>query len=524
MTPESAAPPDACDVVVIGAGFSGLCAAGLLSAAGLSVCVLEEQPQPGGYLQGFTRKDFNFDSAIHWLNGMGPNGLTARLLSALGDDWPACPRLDRYWRYKGESFDYLLTDRPDDLRDALAADYPAAKDGLERFFADCRKLGERLELMYRRMRSIETMNVFGLSVFGLKMLKWYLPVRKLLRAPMPEGLLDYAAEPGLAKVFCAEERLAAVAVPIAWAYQGDFFAPPAGGSRVLVDWMVDRVRALGSSVSLGTPVERVRLADGQASGVELADGQAVSARAVIAACDVDRLYNRMLPPEAVPQKLKSKLQQAEAYYSSLMLFCGLSCPAEDLGLGPEMIRLGLDDVDRPDHERGGPQRASLLVMAPSTRDASMVPEGCGSLTVQCPAWLADHDRWHTGPDLTRGQAYRDFKQQQADILLDRIDRQLVPGIRDKLALLEIATPVTFHRYTANAGGSIMGAKPSDENIKLRIAHNRTPVPGLFLAGHWAEYGGGVPMAAKAAANACLLALRGLDKTAYRQLRDLVDGR
>ena len=524
MTPESDALPAACDVAVIGAGYSGLCAAGLLSAAGLTACVLEEQPQPGGYLQGFARQGFTFDSAIHWLNGMGPTGLTARLLTAMGEGWPECPRLDRYWRYKGESFDYLLTDKPDDLRDALAADFPAAADGLRRFFADCRELGERLELMNRRMRSIETMNIFGLSVYGLKMLGWYLPVRKLLRAPMPEGLLAYADEPGLSKVFCAEERLAAVAVPIAWAYQGDFFAPPIGGSRVLVDWMVQRVRALGSTVSLGTPVERVRLEDGRATGVELADGRVVTARAVIAACDVDRLYNRMLPPEAVPRKLKNKLSQAEAYYSSLMLFCGLSCPAEELGLGPEMIRQGLDDVDRPDHERGGPARASLLVMAPSTRDASLVPAGCGSLTVQCPAWLDDHDRWHTGPDLTRGQAYRDFKRQQADILLDRIERQLVPGFRDKLELLEIATPVTFHRYTANAGGSIMGAKPSDENIRLRIAHNRTPVPGLFLAGHWAEYGGGVPMAAKAAANASLLALKGLDKTAYRGLRDLVDGK
>lgn len=511
-------------MAIIGAGASGLCAAGLLSAADLSVCVLEEQPQPGGYLQGFSRQGFHFDSAIHWLNAMGPTGLVGRLLSAMGDDWPACPRLDRYWRYKGESFDYLLTDDPDQLRDALSADFPAARDGLARFFADCRKLGQRLELMYRRMRSIETMNPFSLTGYGLKMLHWYLPVRKLLRSPMPDGLLAYTAEPGLARVFCAEERLAAVAVPIAWAYQGDFFAAPAGGSRALVDWMVDWVRAQGSTVTLNAPVAQVRLQDGRAGGLVLEDGQQIAARAVIAACDVDRLYNHMLPPEAVPQKLKSKLAQAEAYYSSLMLFCGLSCPAEDLGLGPEMIRLGLDDVDRPDHERGGPQRASLLVMAPSTRDASMVPAGKGSLTVQCPAWLADHDRWHTGPDLERGQAYRDFKQQQAEILLDRIEAQLIPDLRARLELLEVATPVTFQRYTANAGGSIMGAKPSDENIKLRIAHNRTPVPGLYLAGHWAEYGGGVPMAAKAAANASLLALKKIDRSAYRRLRDLVDGK
>ena len=63
--------------------------------------------------------------------------------------------------------------------------------------------------MYRRMRSIETMNFLSLTGYGLKMLKWYLPVRKLLRAPMPEGLEAYTAEPGLARVFCAEAKIVA---------------------------------------------------------------------------------------------------------------------------------------------------------------------------------------------------------------------------------------------------------------------------------------------------------------------------
>ena len=54
------------DVIVIGAGISGLTAAGLLSRAGLSVCVLEMDARPGGYLAGFRRKDFRFDlSLIH---------------------------------------------------------------------------------------------------------------------------------------------------------------------------------------------------------------------------------------------------------------------------------------------------------------------------------------------------------------------------------------------------------------------------------------------------------------------------
>ena len=54
------------DVIIIGAGVSGLTAAALLSKAGLKVCVLERHYLIGGYLQGFDRKGFVFDTAIHW--------------------------------------------------------------------------------------------------------------------------------------------------------------------------------------------------------------------------------------------------------------------------------------------------------------------------------------------------------------------------------------------------------------------------------------------------------------------------
>ncbi len=63
------------DVIVIGAGIGGLTAAALLSKAGLSVCVLEKEPHVGGYLAGFRRKQFIFDTAIHWLNQFGPEGI-----------------------------------------------------------------------------------------------------------------------------------------------------------------------------------------------------------------------------------------------------------------------------------------------------------------------------------------------------------------------------------------------------------------------------------------------------------------
>ena len=70
----------------------------------------------------------------------------------------------------------------------------------------------------------------------------------------------------------------------------------------------------------------------------------------------------------------------------------------------------------------------------------------------------------------------------------------------------------------------MGAKPGRENMQNKVAHYQTPVKNLLLGGHWAELGGGVPIAVKAGANATLLILKEENKNAFRTLTAYIDGK
>jgi len=158
--------------------------------------------------------------------------------------------------------------------------------------------------------------------------------------------------------------------------------------------------------------------------------------------------------------------------------------------------------------------------------SSLAPEGKGTLVVQTAAYLDYADRWHTGPGLARGAAYRDCKRRYADILLDRVERALALGLRKHIEVMEVATPVTYWRHTGNRDGSIMGARPTRRNIRgslrHRIAHHRTPVRNLLLGGQWAEYGGGAPAAVKAGTNASLLVLKQTNPRAFADLREVMD--
>lgn len=524
MVEQDGQVPEKCDVIVIGAGAGGLTAAALLARAGIRTVVFEAGAQVGGYLAGFQRNGFHFNTSIEWLNQCAPGGFIHNLLRHLGDDFPECPPLRRIRRFKSEAFDYLLTTDPGELRDALIRDFPADEEGIRAFFRDAAAMGERLRRLDRRAIGPQTMPWKERLVWGVQMFCWLLPIIPFLRTPVDRGLRRYFRSPGLQALFNSQETLMAVMVSVAWASSGNFQSCPAGGSAALAQWLHRQIVAGGSRLFVNRRVARVLLdSAGKASGVELADGVRVSAPYVIAACDLQTLYEQMLPPGAVPARLLQALRNADLQHSCFSIFLGLDCSPAAFGFGEEALHLTRLDVTREEQSGGDPRRTLISVNAPSLRDSTLAPPGKGTLTIHCPAYFEAAAHWRTGPGLTRGEDYRRYKEEFADILLDRVEASIAPGLRRHIEVREIATPVTYWRYTGNTKGSISGAKPTRKNIHAGIAHYRTPVPHLLVGGHYGEYGGGVPMAMKAGTNASLLVLKELKTEAYHRLREVLHG-
>lgn len=517
--------PQSCDVAIIGAGAGGLTAAALLAKAGLHCLVFEADSQPGGYLAGFERRGFSFNTSIEWLNQCGPGGFVANLFAHLGDTPPECPPLRRIRRFKSDDFDYLLTSDPDQLRDQLIRDFPGDAAGIRAFFRDAERFGRHLHRLNSKTLGRETLNLFEKAVRAAQMLRWILPVVRHVRTPIDRGLRRYFGSNGAQRLFSSHESMMAVMVSIGWAYAGNFQRCPQGGSQTIARWLCERIAATGSRVVLNQRVEEVRLdARGAAVGVRLADGRQVDARYVIAACDIQTLYRRMLPAGTIPERLQTAIRQADHYHSYFSIFLGLDCDPALLGFGEEALHLTRSDVSRAEHSGGDPQRSMIAVLAPSLRDPSLAPPGKGTLTIHCPAHLDYQQQWRTGPGLSRGPEYQALKREVAEVLLDRVEAAVAPGLRRHIEVMEISTPVTYWRYTGNAGGSISGVKPTGRNIRAGVAHLRTPVGKLLIGGHCGEYGGGVPIAVKAAANASLIVLQELNPTGYAELKAVLQGR
>lgn len=533
----STSTPPAYDVIIIGAGISGLTAAALLSRLSTKVLVVEMDTRPGGYLAGFRRLDYRFDSAIHWLNQLGPQGLVTRMFDLIGTDHPVALPQKLIKRYLTDQHDYLLTDNPDLMKAALISDFPHERHGIERFFKAAYTIGRSFSVLGTISRADETMNILQRIALGLRKFKFVIPFIKYVfytgDKGVTKGLNKFFKDPGLHAIFASEQDLLSILVPIGWAYFGDYQSPPHGGSQVFPEWLAHVVESCGNTISYRSKVSEVILKDGEAIGVRYRlkgkdQDTVVYAKEVLACCDVEALYERMLPPTAVPQEMKDRLRNAKLYSSSLTVSLALDCPAESLGFGGEMIYLAQSGLTREEHSGGNPHKTDISILAPSIRDKSMAPEGCGTLTLYIPAFFEQEDNWRTERnekgDLVRGAAYKELKQAYADILIDRVEALVAPGLRSHIVYCDIATPITHWRYSGNRAGTMMGARPGKENMQAKVAHYRTPVKHLTLGGHWAELGGGVPVAVKAASNAALIVLQRLDAKLAQLLADYMDGR
>ena len=341
---------------------------------------------------------------------------------------------------------------------------------------------------------------------------------------LKKGLDRFFKNPRLQQIFSGEQELLGCLIPIGWSYFHDFQSPPKGGSQVIPQWLQYVVNYYQNPVALQCQVKEIFLEKGRCTGLSFEHRgkiQRLNSKYIIAACDIETLYEKMLPPDAIPSDLKKRLRKADLYSSSITVSLALDCTAESLGFNEELVHL-VDENQRYDDQSGGdPKLSEISILAPSMRDKSLAPENQGTLTLYMPACMDYKNEWETKLDVfgkrIRGEAYQQLKKEVADILIKRVEEKIAPGLREHILFYEVATPVTHWRYTGNKNGTMMGARPGRQNMKNKISHYRTPVKNLILGGHWAELGGGVPIAAKAGANASLLILKKEKPRAFRLL-------
>ena len=503
------------DAVVVGAGHNGLVCAAYLARAGRRVLVVERADRVGGVTATVElAPGYRAPAVLHDVGrlrravirdlGLEPHGLrvveppvpafapdpdgggialhadpvrTAEELKARSPrDAEAFPEFDRRVRSVASFMAHVAAATPPDL------DHPSMSDALLglRLGRSFRGLGRRAGREVLRVLPMPVADLVG-DVLDTDLLRALLAARGVALTAMG----PWAA--GTAGVFMMDA-----------AAGGGAAGRPryaAGGPGALAEALERSVRSAGAEVRTGAEVAAVTARDGRVTGVALASGEEIPARAVVSAADPKRTLSWLDPVVAGPTLLwrgrhirtPGSVAKVNLALSGLPAFRDVGDP--EVLTGRIVVSSGIDHMERAadDRKYGRMSEAPWLeVTIPSLTDPSLAPRGAHVASI-----LVHHAPYH----LRDGDWDDRARDRLGDVVLRALERH-APGMSSLVEARQVLAPPDLERDHGLTEGCILHAEPGLDQFfawrpLLGHARYRFAIPGLYLAGSGGHPGGGI---------------------------------
>ncbi len=465
-------------IIIIGAGLAGLSAGCYARMNGFQTRIFELHDKPGGLCTSWTRKGYTIDYSIHDLSGPRPESALYFLWEELGalKNVPMHYNAE-FWRVEDEAGNALAMYTDIDRYQAqLKALSPADAALIDRYIKDVKKF-TRIEF-------------FGLLAGGIKGVMGMLPT---LPAMMIWGKPSMAA-------FAAQFKDAFLqrAFPyLQYGFEGipmmlhmnflamchnRFLGYPVGGSLAFAKAIAHRFTVLGGELQYRAKVTKVLVEDNRAKGVRLADGSEHFADVVISAADgYTTIYNMLdgVYTNATIKGYYDAVPDRQDMNTTVGIGVAQAFPAE--------VRAITYLLDSPIMLAG--EKRDHVDVEFYTDETGLAPQGKTTIKILYPS---KYSYWKALAQ--NADDYKAAKQKDADALITLLDARFA-GFKDKVEMVDVATPLTVERFTGNIRGSQAWAAPGGNFFSMMKGFART-LPGLqnfYLTGQWALASLGIPM-------------------------------
>ena len=476
------------DAIVIGSGSGGLTAALALARAGQRVAVFERHTLPGGYSQSFSANGFSFSPGIHYIGQLDPGGGLRRIYEGLG---VANDLL--FLELDPDGYDRVFVG--DERFDIPKGRQHFAERLKQRFPKDAAGIDRYFDIVHRMSEEIAFASPRGLADTALLPIRMRTTLRHGLR-PLARFLDGITRDPLLRAILsiqAGDHGMAPSRAPTALhaglqSYYFDGACYPRGGGHAIPDALVKQIRAHGGEVVLGNGVERILTEGRRAVGVRLDDGSEVSADAVISNADPTTTWLGLLPREAVPGRLRRRVEQLAYSVSTVSLFLAVDMDLRAAGLDSGNVWYSrTTDVDEAYRlaDRGDlaqvEEMPGLFFNVTTLKDPTLRDDGLHTVEAMALARSHSFDRWRDTRPGHRPADYHALKDQLGDAILAAIERFL-PGFRESVVFRALGTPLTNIRFLGATQGAIYGTEKTLRNLGPFSFPLRTALPGLYQCG------------------------------------------
>jgi len=470
------------DVAIVGGGIGGLTAGAFLAQAGKQVLVVEQEERAGGWAREYQHGPYSINPAIHVIMGCGPpgpsgHGLISSALSQLGVE-KRCEfiSVDPFYRVQLPDLQIDVAAGRDACLEAHQKAFPEEAKGLEDLVNLCSQVyQEYVRLpMVPRWRDWALMPVHFPKHFRYANATLGSVMRRFLSSP--RAMAAYAALwPYLALPPSRVTFLQWATMMASFTEEGAFYCR--GGFQYLADALASGLAAHGGEMVLGTRVTKIHAAGSRVQGVSLASGQEIRTPLVISNIDARKTFRDLLEPGQMPSRYMRRLSRMEPSLSVLGLHLATDLDVHSLGV-PKVTMIAPWDLDSFYRDALSGKVSGLGMHIPTVCDESLAPPGEHLVILQ---GLIPSDAGDLSPSASA---------QFAGELLE-LAESVLPGLRDHVTFAEGLSEEAQPPYPLHRIGPMYGWAASPQQVGPRRLPNRTPVEGLFLAGHWTQPGHGI---------------------------------
>ncbi len=474
-------------ILIIGGGIAGLAAGCYARMNGYQAKIFELHSIPGGLCTSWERKNYVLDGCISYLFGSGQGQPFSYLWQELGvARWEQFIHLDEFMRVSAADGQTLVVHSdPDQLEEHLCQLSPADAR-LARSLADGVRRFTRFDLSVQYEKSRELMTGPDWAGFGRKMMPFLGDMARyamLSASDYAKQYRDPFLRVALRHAFAWPEQPMVSSLSLLASMHTRNAGFPAGGSLNFARGIEQRFRDLGGEILYQAQVEKILVEDDRAVGVRLYNDEIYRGDRVISACDGRGTLFYMLGKQFVPRKIRGYYDGHLALMPMIQVSLGVN---RDLSDQPHWVTHLLDQPIFI----GGLEQTEIEVKN-YCFDPSLAPKGKSVVVVQIPAV---YDYWQR----IYGHRLYDTEQDQvAQIVLDYLET-LYPGIRSQVEMVDVATPLSYERYTGNWQGSACGFLLTNRSMLMLLSGMEKTLPGLknfYMAGQWVEPGGSVAISA-----------------------------
>jgi len=458
------------DVIIIGAGLGGLTAGAKLAKEGKSVLVLEQHDRPGGCATTFKRRDFTMEVGLHEMDGLHPRDIKKRIFDdiGLGEQVTFLP-VPEFYRFINEHYDLVIPHDPEEAKSLLKKAFPGEEEGIDNYFYHV--LNVRRVMVAHKGKPDRSVGVFLDEIIGDEDLKLVLL-----------GNLGYYHDDPYS---------------LSWLYylnaQGSYYGGTASfiqdGSQSLSNALSDLIKEQGGDVRLNQLVTSLDYQGDKVTGVSFKEMKGKNKGQIEQATAPQFIMNGSLPGLC---ELLSKKDSAPLTQSIKDMAIGASLLTVYYGFNKSLKEIGNKNYSTFIYDESVKSQKDILGNNHSdfsTRsftfvdygqvDSRLAPEGKSVGAVCAIDYPSD---WES---LERSE-YMRMKEDVADIITGRLEK-ILPGFREAVEYIEVATSLSVKRFTLNPKGAVYGFA---QHPGRSLEYLNVLPENVFIASAWGKIGGG----------------------------------